>query len=248
MKAALNGALNLSILDGWWDEWFDGHNGWAIPTADGVLDPDRRDELEAQALYDLIELQVAPRFYARDGRGLPVTWLEMVRHTLATLAPKVQATRMVAEYVQRFYAPAALMGRQLAAEDLSAARELAAWKAKVRGSWPSVRVDHVESGGVADVAHVGDVVTVTAYVSLGSLAPEDVDVQVVYGQATEGDDLKAGYQVGSLELFQQHDAGRAAFVGDVQLGRSGPFGYTVRIVPKHRLLVTSADLGLIASA
>ncbi|MDR2348761.1 MAG: alpha-glucan family phosphorylase, partial [Bifidobacteriaceae bacterium] len=248
MKAALNGALNLSILDGWWDEWFDGQNGWAIPTADGVTDPDRRDELEAQALYDLIQLQIAPRFYTRDSRGLPVTWLEMVRHTLATLAPKVQATRMVAEYVQRLYAPAAELGRRLAADDLAAARQLAAWKAKVRASWPEVRVDHVESGGVGDVAHVGDQVTVTAYVSLGALAPEDVDVQVVYGRATEGDDLADGYRLGSLTAQATHDAARSAFVGDIQLGRSGPFGYTVRIVPRHPLLVSSADLGLIASA
>jgi starch phosphorylase len=248
MKAAINGALNLSILDGWWDEWFDGQNGWAIPTADGVTDPDRRDELEAQALYDLIATQVAPRFYTRDARGLPVTWLEMVRHTLATLAPKVQATRMVGEYVTRLYRPAAELGRQLIADGAAGAKDLAAWKARVRAAWPDVRVEHVESGGVGDVARVGDVVTVTAYVSLGSLRPEDVDVQVAYGRATEGDDLRAGYRLGSLVPAGSHDAGRAAFVGDVRLGRSGPFGYTVRIVPKHPLLVTSADLGLVAFA
>ncbi|MDR2380672.1 MAG: alpha-glucan family phosphorylase, partial [Bifidobacteriaceae bacterium] len=248
MKAAINGALNLSILDGWWDEWFDGRNGWAIPTADGVDNPERRDDLEAQALYDLIQLQVAPRFYARDARGLPVTWLEMVRHTLATLAPKVQATRMVAEYVQRLYAPAAALGRRLTANGLAGAKDLAAWKAKVRAGWPGVRVEHVESGGVADVAHVGDVVTVTAYVSLGSLRADDVDVQVVYGRATEGDQLKSGYKVDSLACRQIDDSGQAAFGGTIQLGHSGPFGYTVRIVPQHPLLVTNADLGLIASA
>jgi glycogen phosphorylase len=85
MKAALNGALNLSILDGWWDEWFDGHNGWAIPSADGVADPDRRDELEAAAFYDLLGQSVAPLFYDRGPDGLPRRWLEMVAHTLRTL-------------------------------------------------------------------------------------------------------------------------------------------------------------------
>ncbi|MDR2373079.1 MAG: alpha-glucan family phosphorylase [Bifidobacteriaceae bacterium] len=248
MKAAINGALNLSILDGWWDEWFDARNGWAIPTADGVDDPSRRDDLEAAALYDLIELQVAPRFYARDGRGLPVTWLEMVRHTLATLGPKVQATRMVAEYVERLYAPAADLGRRLAADSLAGAKDLAAWKQRVRAAWPSARVEHVESGGVGDVAHVGDVVTITAYVALGDLTPDDVDVQVAYGHATEGDALKAGYQTESLAAGEALGGGRFAFSGSVSLGRSGPFGYTVRMVPKHALLVTSADLGLIASA
>ncbi|GMA88690.1 hypothetical protein GCM10025868_39400 [Angustibacter aerolatus] len=102
MKAALNGGLNLSILDGWWDEWFDGENGWAIPTADEVEDADHRDDLEAAALYDLIEGQVAPRFYARDEEtGLPGRWLEMVGHTLSTLGPKVLATRQVTDYVEQ---------------------------------------------------------------------------------------------------------------------------------------------------
>jgi starch phosphorylase len=114
MKAALNGALNLSILDGWWDEWFDGENGWAIPTADGVDDADRRDDLEAEGLYQLIENSVAPAFYNRDERGLPPRWLAMLKHTLRTLGPKVLATRMVREYVNRLYVPAALASRAIA--------------------------------------------------------------------------------------------------------------------------------------
>ena len=115
MKAALNGALNLSIRDGWWDEWFDGHNGWAIPSADGVADPERRDELEAAALYDLLGQSVAPLFYDRASDGLPRRWLEMVAHTLRTLGPLAQATRMVREYVTTMYLPAARSSRALAA-------------------------------------------------------------------------------------------------------------------------------------
>ena len=107
MKAALNGGLNLSVLDGWWDEWYDGDNGWAIPTADGVEDIDKRDDLEAEALYDLIENEVAPKFYDLGHDGTPTRWLEMVRHTLKSLGPKVLATRMVRDYVRTLYAPAA---------------------------------------------------------------------------------------------------------------------------------------------
>ncbi|MEI7629995.1 MAG: alpha-glucan family phosphorylase, partial [Actinomycetes bacterium] len=113
MKAALNGALNLSILDGWWDEWFDGKNGWAIPTADGIGDPDRRDDIEAAALYELIENSVAATFYDRDAHGMPRTWIAMVRHTLGTLGPKVLASRMVSEYVTRLYTPAAISSREM---------------------------------------------------------------------------------------------------------------------------------------
>ena len=147
MKAALNGCLNLSVLDGWWDEMYDGHNGWAIPTAEGVADPDHRDELEAGALYDLIEGTVAPLFYNRDAEGLPTRWIEMVRHTLQTLGPQVLASRMVRDYVLGLYAPSARSSRALDGGH-EGAHELAVWKQRVRAAWPGVRVDHVESSGV----------------------------------------------------------------------------------------------------
>jgi len=246
MKSALNGGLNLSIEDGWWAEWYDGENGWGIPTADGVEDADRRDDLEAAALYDLIESQVAPAFYDRTD-GVPGRWLEMVRHTLATLGPKVQATRMVSEYVHGLYAPAAEAGRLLASDGFRAAKELAGWKAHVRDSWSHVRVDHVESAGIGEAVQVGDRLTVRAYVSLGALSPEDVDVQVVYGRVTEADVIDE-FTAGSLTLSESYEAGRYAFGGEVELDTSGPFGYTVRIVPKHVHLASVAELGLVANA
>src|SRR5262249_53575352 len=143
MKAALNGCLNLSILDGWWDESYEPDFGWAIPTADGPAsaDENRRDELEANALYELIEDRVAPRFYDRGDDGLPGRWIEMVRRTLATLGPKVLAGRMVREYVERLYVPAASAHRET---DSHAAAALAAWKYRMRTLWPGVSVDHVE--------------------------------------------------------------------------------------------------------
>ena len=247
MKSALNGGLNLSILDGWWDEWYDGENGWAIPTADGVEDPDRRDDLEAAALYDLVEQQVAPRFYDRDADGVPGRWLEMVRHTLATLGPKVQATRMVGEYVTRLYAPAAAAGRALAADGLAPARELARWKHDVRQGWSRVRVDHVDSSGIGEVPQVGDRLTVRAYVSLGDLRPEDVQVQVVHGRVSEADVIEE-FTAEPLALAESYEAGRHAFAGEVVLDASGPFGYTVRVVPAHDGLPSVADLGLVTNA
>jgi starch phosphorylase len=260
MKSALNGGLNLSILDGWWDEWFDGRNGWAIPTADGVDDPDRRDDLEAAALYDLVEHVVAPRFYDRDERGLPVGWLAMIRHTLATLGPKVQATRMVTEYVQTLYAPAARAGRALSAGHAGAAghaghdedryapaRELADWKSHVRQEWRHVHVDHVETGGIGESPQVGDALRVRAYVSLGGLTPDDVAVQVLHGRVDAEDDLTS-FAVAGLDVVERYEAGRYAFGGDVTLAASGPFGYTVRIVPRHPGLTSVTDLGLVANA
>ena len=244
MKAALNGGLNLSILDGWWDEWYDGSNGWAIPSADGVEDHDRRDDLEATALYDLIENEVAPRFYDVGPDGVPSRWLEMVRHTLKSLGPKVLATRMVRDYVRQLYTPAAITGRKLNA-DYHGAAELSAWKQQVRAGWKGVRVEHVESSGVGDAPEIGTLLSVRAFVSLGELSPEDVDVQLLHG-VINGDDELVDTTIESLGLAETYQGGRQRFDGSVTLARSGAFGYTVRVVPKNDLLASPAELGVIA--
>jgi starch phosphorylase len=247
MKAALNGGLNLSILDGWWDEWYDGKNGWAIPTADGVEDPNRRDDLEAAALYDLIENSVAPRFYDHDADGLPQNWISMIVHTLQTLGPKVLASRMVRDYTTQLYGPAARAGWALNGPDYPGARELAAYKAKVRKGWGSVAVDHVESSGVSDSPQIGDTLHVNAYVSLGVLEPDEVDVQVVHGKALDTDEL-TDLEIKSLSFVESYEGGRHHFAGDFALSRTGSFGYTVRVLPRHPGLASPAALGLVANA
>ncbi len=246
MKAALNGGLNLSILDGWWDEMFDGENGWAIPTADGVTDADRRDDLESAALYDLLENTVAPRFYDRTD-GLPVQWLANVRHTLATLGPKVQATRMVREYISELYTPVAESARELRADGGAGAMALADWKTRVHQAWSGVRVEHVESEGLHDTVQVGDHVTVRAFVSLGGLVPEDVQVQMASGRVGDDDEIDE-FEIVPLALTDSYEGGRYQFARELTLSRSGPFGYTVRIVPMHPGLAGFAELGLVASA
>ncbi len=246
MKAALNGGLNLSILDGWWDEWYDGENGWAIPSADGVDDPDKRDDLEANALYDLIENEVAARFYDTDADGVPTRWVEMLRHTLKSLGPKVLATRMVRDYVQQLYSPAARNVRALNA-DFAGARELATWKNRVRAAWPGVRVEHVETSGVGDAPEVGTALTVRAYVALGDLTPEDVEVQLVHGRV-DAEDKLVDPTVTVLSATESYEGGRFRFDGTEPLGRSGPFGYTVRVVPANEFLAAVAELGVVAVA
>ncbi|MFD0024558.1 alpha-glucan family phosphorylase [Streptomyces sp. NPDC058382] len=247
MKAALNGCLNLSVLDGWWDEWFEPDFGWAIPTADGsAMDEDRRDDLEANALYELIEDRVAPRFYDRGGEGLPERWIEMVRRTLGTLGPKVLADRMVREYVERLYAPAALAQRSL---DATASRELADWKARVRAAWPRVAVDHVEAVTPTEAgssAELGSTLALRVRITLGALEPDDVEVQAVAGRVDSADTITDA-QVFPLKPAGGQDLeGRWLYDGPLALDRTGPYGYTVRVLPAHRLLAGGAELGLVA--
>ena len=246
MKAALNGALNLSILDGWWDEWYDGENGWAIPTAEGVDDTERRDDLEAAALYDLIEREVAPTFYQRGHDGLPHRWIERVRHTLRTLGPKVLASRMVGEYVTRLYTPAAESSRAVSADGFLLGRDLAAWKARVVSAWESVAVEHVEASGIGDSPSLGAPLHLRAHVRLDGLEPEDVVVQVVSGRV-DGEDRLVSPQYTDLAPVEGFPGGRWLFQGDLTLDRTGAFGYTVRILPRHKGLVSPVEMGLISA-
>jgi glycogen phosphorylase len=247
MKAALNGALNVSVRDGWWDEWFDGDNGWAIPSADSVTDQERRDNVEASALYDLLGRSVAPLFYDRGPDGLPRRWLEMVTHTLRTLGPKAQATRMVREYTTDLYRPAARSSRELSDgtdQPFAGAAELAAWKQRVTKAWPGVRVEHVESHDGEQ--HPGARLAVRAGVALGELSPDDVTVEVLSGRT--GDDDEIAHPVRTLLRLESAPGSDSVawYSGEAVLGQPGPFGYTVRVLPSHPQLSGPAEMGLVA--
>ncbi|WP_216215821.1 alpha-glucan family phosphorylase [Amycolatopsis aidingensis] len=243
MKAALNGGLNLSIRDGWWDEYYDGSNGWAIPTADGVRDPLRRDELEAAALYDLLGQQVAPLFYDRDGDGVPRGWMSMVRHTLDTLGPRVQASRMVREYVQSYYRPAATAVTAALEESGAGARSLAAYRNRLDLAWNQVRIFDTEFLVESpETLVVGKEVRVRARVDLAGLDPSDVEVQALLGRVGDTDDL-----LDPVVVPMEPD-GIGAFAAAVRLPRAGSLGYTVRVLPKHSLLASPAELGKVVLA
>jgi len=248
MKAALNGALNLSVLDGWWDEWFDGENGWAIPSADTVVDSNRRDGVEATALYDLLGLSVAPMFYERGPDGLPRRWLEMITHTLRTLGPKAQATRMVREYTTELYRPASQACRALIdgpGGAFAGAAGLAAWKQRVTAAWPGVRIDLVETDDGEQ--NPGSKLAIRAGVALGELTPDDVTVEVVYGRAGEDDEIADPVRAELALEAQPGPDSVAWYCGEAILGPPGPFGYTVRVLPRHPLLSAPAEMGLVTA-
>ena len=254
MKSALNGGLNLSIRDGWWDELYDGENGWAIPTADGVSDPNRRDDLEAAAMYELLGTQVAPLFYDRSGSDpeVPARWVSMVRHTLATLRPQVQASRMVKEYAERWYAPAARSSAAVLASSFAGARDLAAYRGRLEAAWPRVRVTHVDTTGVPDGAAgaslaVGTPLTVRAAVELAGLNADEVAVQVLVGRVDDHDELHAP-RATTMEPVGTVDGGTIRYEATVALPAAGVIGYTVRVLPHHDLLASPVELGRVVLA
>jgi len=251
MKSALNGGLNLSIRDGWWDEWYDGENGWEIPTADGLADESRRDDLEAAALYDLLESSVTPKFYERDEHGVPRRWVEMVRHTLQVLGPKVLASRMVRDYTEKYYAPAAQsLHRTIEPVDgvpFGAARQLAEYCKKAKDAWPDVQITDVDSYGLPDTPLLGSELTLTANVYLAGLRPDEVVVEAVVGRVDASDALLEPQTV-PMAHTSTADGGYEAFSTTTPLPVAGPVGYTVRVLPHHPLLAADNELGLVTLA
>ena len=250
MKSALNGGLNLSIRDGWWDEWFDGENGWEIPSAEVVSD-ERRDDLESAALYELLQNSVAPTFYDRDDNGVPGRWVEMVRHTLQSLGPKVLASRMVRDYTEQYYVPAAdALHRTVQAIDglpYGQARELAAYRQRVSEAWPYVQIPDVDSTGLPDTPLLGSQLTLTATVSLGGLRPEEVLVQGVLGRVDSADTLQSPQYI-DMAYIGPGEGGTERFSARSPLPMAGSMGYTARVLPRHPLLAGAAELGLVRLA
>jgi starch phosphorylase len=252
MKSALNGGLNLSIRDGWWDEWYDGENGWEIPTADGLADESRRDDLEAAALYNLIEKSAAPKFYDRDDNDVPTRWVEMVRHTLIALGPKVLASRMVRDYTEKYYAPAAKSLRRTVepgtdGAPFGAARELAGFRLQAEEAWPKVQITDVDSYGLPDTPLLGSELTLTATVHLAGLRPDQVVVQAALGRVDADDTLVEPVTV-QMQHTDTADGGNEIFSATAPLPVAGPVGYTVRVLPHHPLLAGDNELGLVTLA
>jgi glycogen phosphorylase len=239
MKAALNGALNCSILDGWWDECFDGNNGWAITSAEHETDLVKRDLIEANSLFDILERQVVPTFYETEGR-LPRKWLAKVKHNFRTLGPFLPANRMVREYVERLYEPAGAAATLAARDGYAQAKALAAWKRKIVDAWPTVSIGAVTSED--GVTSLGESRTVTAEVHLGTLTASDVEVQLVSGPVGAGDELTQP----TIDAMQPGGDGR--WVATFPCERPGRYGFTVRVVPSHPLLATPVELGRIVFA
>ena len=256
MKAAANGALNLSTLDGWWDEAWraprpDGESiGWAIGNGEPYHDREQQDQVEAEALYDLLERDVVPTFYDLGADRLPRRWIAQMKGSLKNLCPIFNTHRMVREYTERFYLPAFERFGRLEADCAAAARALASWMDLVRREWPQVRVDATKAGtaGPAGTAKVGDLVCVRARVRLGALSPADVTVELYSGALDAAGDLMQPTTLPMRHAASQGDGEHMFEATGVPCCRSGLQGYTVRVMPHHPDLAARFVPGLITWA
>jgi starch phosphorylase len=239
MKAAANGVLNLSTLDGWWDEaWVSDIQGvrlapgWAIGRGETFEDREYQDQVEAEAFYTLLEQDLVPTFYDRKADGLPRRWLARMKAAIASLCPVYSSHRMVREYVEDYYLIAQKRHALLAAEGAANARQLSAWKDRVRACWPQVKVESVETAGNHEVS-VGKEVTTRAKIRLGALSPEDVAVELYSGRLDTDENITGGIARLMAAVAREGDL----HVFETAFGpcpESGRYGYTVRVKPSHR--------------
>jgi starch phosphorylase len=247
MKASANGVLNLSILDGWWDEAFTPDVGWAIGRREMYADQNYQDQVEAEALYGLLEQEVVPMFYERHMDGLPRKWIGRMKTSISQLCQFFTTHRMVGEYTERYYIPGAARRQRIAGKGMAKAKALAAWKAEMAEKWPHVRVLSAGADHMTEMP-VGKGFTVHAEIRLGELTPDDVSVELFLGPVNAQGDIPEGQRI-PMQMEKLGHGGACHYRAEgVACSGSGMYGYTVRVLPRHPDLVTPFLPGLIAWA
>ena len=229
MKAAANGAIHLSVLDGWWYEGYSQAVGWRIGSGESYADQQYGDRVEAQSLYDLLEKEIVPLFYEHQER-LPRAWIAKIKCAMKELSPYFNTHRMVSEYAERFYCPAHRRYSELIEDACAGAKEVAAWKKRVRAKWSEVRIDEI-SGGAPDGIPVTSDVTLTARIHLGELTPTDVLAQVYHGHIGPQGGIE--WPDVTPMVLDSQNGGDCVYHGTFSCHGSGLVGYTVRVVPRY---------------
>jgi starch phosphorylase len=242
MKAGINGVLNLSVLDGWWDEGYDGENGWAIKPVGESMEEERRDREEAKTLYELIQDKVIPQYFERSVMGFSPQWVRMAKNSIASLLPRFNSTRMVSEYLAKFYLPAARQGRRYADNDYENARKLALWKTHVRRNWSNIKLRRLDVPK-RNLAF-GEDMLLEIGVSLNSLKPEDVVVEMLVSRQTHRTELRESRRYRLESQGAMTDQGEHCFALRLTPEMCGKLQYRVRVYPYHELLTHPFEMGM----
>jgi starch phosphorylase len=256
MKAAINGGLNMSTLDGWWCEGYRPDLGWVIGAGENYDDPDYQDTVESQAIYNMLEDEVIPLFYTRSADNLPRAWICRMKNSIKWVAPIFNTHRMIADYTRRCYNPAAARWRYVTAEAMSRARALSMWKSNMKTAWPEFAIKDVQVKANGDQngellnskqpqLKLGSDLTVEALVKLGKVSPDDVSVEVYHGPVDSMGNITDGSTVRMEHKEPSGQKGDHWFVGSMPCNTSGRRGLAVRILPSNTDLVNPYDLGLV---
>lgn len=231
MKAVANGAIHLSTLDGWWDQAYHQDLGWAVGSGEEYDDLNYQDEVEGNALYDLLEREIVPLYFSRTVSDLPRDWVHRMKRSMASLIPRFCSHRMVRNYIDEAYLLADDHTRRLAAQDYAEAKSLARWRTVVEQHWPEVKVVKIEVDKEDDLL-VGDQLSVRATIDPGALSADDIRVEVYSGSIdSKGNFYGAKGSVMQLEMSS--DPRQPRFTAVLFAPQSGYFGFTIRVFPSH---------------
>lgn len=241
-KAAANGVVNLSILDGWWPEAYNGKNGFVIGEKRKYDDDEMQDRDDCYSLYTVLEERLIPAYYSQE-MGLPPQWVKLMKNSMKTITPVFSTQRMVQEYTDKFYIPLVRRGRIFAGKGYEAAEEMSRYKRLLSGSWSQVEIVRVDTNVTREM-NVGEILMVKAHLRLGPIRPDDVDLEVVYGNVSE----KGLHNLSTAPMiFDRQEEGLFTFGGQVILPQ-GTFGYTVRVRPGSPVLCSKFELPLVTWA
>jgi starch phosphorylase len=239
MKVVPNGGINVSILDGWWDEAYNFNNGWAIGSGEVYDDQTYQDEVESLALYNLLEEEIIPLFYSRAEDGLPESWLAKIKESMKSIIPEFNTNRMIEDYTEKYYHAAHKNYTGYIQDKLRISKELSAWKEKIRNLWQEVKVLDMNLED-SSMATVGSKLRVTAKVNLGKLLPEDVTVELYFGSVDQFGEISNGVAV-PMDRAVMEAEGLYTYTGQMLCLQSGRFGYTIRVVPYNRNMPRKFD-------
>ncbi len=245
MKVIANGGLNFSVLDGWWDEGFDPEIGWKIGNGEEYTDPDYQDELESRQLYNTLETNIIPLFYSRGEDGLPREWIQKVKQSMKKLGPYFNTHRMVQQYFENYYKTSFEKRLILSERKWSNAKELASWKENLRRNWNIIKLVKLETHDKSKTIFVGENFPITAELNLGELSAQDVEVQAYYGPLDQQENPEYNETIVLKSESKKSKDGNYKFTGSITTRRSGQQGFTIRVLPKHPLLINQFELGLI---
>lgn len=243
MKAAANGVLNCSVLDGWWVEGYSPDLGWAIGRGEQYADSNMQDQIESQSLYDLLEKQIVPLFYDRSIDNVPHGWVARMKNCMRKLAPFFNTNRMVQNYAEKFYVPAHARGLTLFADGYARAISLAHAKDALRHKWGQIKIVGVTSSGNGHYK-VGDSLSVEAWLDLPDVKPTDLTVQIYSGQINAGGAIENPVAF-PMQYVKEMAPGRHVFSGKFECKTSGRHGFAVRVLPGNRDLASPFEPGLI---
>jgi len=247
MKSAPNGGINLSVLDGWWREGYNGSNGWAIGAEIDNGTTEFQNEVDASSLYQLLENQIVPLYYAKPDGKLPLAWLQLMRESIRSVTPVFNTQRMVKECTEQLYLPAAQAHGNFSSDGCGAATQLSQWKAQMRKDWPQVQISDVQVANKdRQIILVGESLQISARVHLGAVDPQHVRVEAYQGEMDNGDIHNPTATV-LHQSPDQSDTGGGDYIyqGSVPATESGTYGFSVRVVPTHPCLMQAHELRLI---